>query len=136
MFSICWHSQVPWATATIQVIKGEFFAGYYGNTGCGVFKWGVQNLKDFCLRINILKGNHWILRIGLMGRCQKLGIVLESKWFKNWCYQKMSITKNVLLNWYSLMKKKLRKIRIIFDIENWLWKSRGWVILHFLTPPH
>ena len=31
--------------------------------------------------------------------------------------------KNVLLNWYSLMKKKLRKIRIIFDIENWLWKS-------------
>ena len=32
----------------------------------------------------------------------------------------MSITKNVLLNWYSSMKKKLRKIRMIFDIENWL----------------
>ena len=48
----------------------------------------------------------------------------------------MSITKNVLLNWYSSMKKKLRKIRTIFDIENWLWKLRGWVILHFLTPPH
>ena len=32
-------------------------------------------------------------------------------------------------------EKKLRKIRIIFDIENWLWKSRGWVILHFLIPP-
>ena len=30
----------------------------YGNTGCGVFKWGVQNQKDFCLRINILKGNY------------------------------------------------------------------------------
>ena len=29
----------------------------------------------------------------------------------------MSITKNVPLNWYSSMKKKLRKIRIIFDIE-------------------
>ena len=28
----------------------------YGNTGCGVFKWGVQNQKGFCLRINILKG--------------------------------------------------------------------------------
>ena len=27
----------------------------YGNTGCGVFKWGVQNQKDFCLRI---KGNY------------------------------------------------------------------------------
>ena len=44
----------------------------------------------------------------------------------------MSITKNVLLNWYSSMKKKLRKI--IFDIDsspltqfskfnNFLWKS-------------
>ena len=35
----------------------------------------------------------------------------------------MSITKNVLLNWYSSMKKKMRKIWMIFDIENWLWKS-------------
>ena len=44
--------------------------------GCGVFQWGVQNLKDFCLRINILKGNYFILRIGLMGegvqKCQNL----------------------------------------------------------------
>lgn len=24
----------------------------YGNTGCRVFKRGVQNWKDFCLRIN------------------------------------------------------------------------------------
>ena len=38
---------------------------YYGNTGCGVFKPGVWNYKDFCLKINILKGNYWILRIGL-----------------------------------------------------------------------
>ena len=30
----------------------------YGNIGCGVFKRGVQNQKDFCLRINILKGNY------------------------------------------------------------------------------
>ena len=27
------------------------------------------------------------------------------------------------LKWYSSMKKKIGKIRIIFDIENWLWKS-------------
>ena len=25
---------------------------YYGNTGCGVFKRGIQNWKDFCLQIN------------------------------------------------------------------------------------
>ena len=35
---------------------------HYGNTYCGVFKRGVQNKKDFCIRINILKGNYWILR--------------------------------------------------------------------------
>ena len=46
------------------------------------------------------------------------------KCFKNWSFQKMSMTRNVPLNWYSSMKKKLRKIRIIFDIENWLWKSK------------
>ena len=35
----------------------------------------------------------------------------------------MSITKNMPLKWYSSMKKNFGKIRIIFDIENWLWKS-------------
>ena len=43
----------------------------YGNTGCGVFKRGVQNKKDFCIRINIFKGNYGILSIGLMASCQK-----------------------------------------------------------------
>ena len=37
--------------------------------------------------------------------------------------KKMSITKNMLLNWHSSTKKKERKIWMIFDIENWLWKS-------------
>ena len=32
--------------------------------------------------------------------------------------KKVSITKNVLLNWYSSKKLKLRKVQIIFDIEN------------------
>ena len=31
---------------------------YYGNKGCQVFKRGVQNLKDFCLKTNIPKGNY------------------------------------------------------------------------------
>ena len=30
----------------------------YGNTGCRVFKRGVQNWKDFCLKINIPKRNY------------------------------------------------------------------------------
>ena len=35
----------------------------------------------------------------------------------------MCLTKVGVLNWYSSMKKKFRKIRTIFDIEKWLWKS-------------
>ena len=38
--------------------QNKNLSGSYGNTGCGVFKRGVQNQKDFCLRINILKGNY------------------------------------------------------------------------------
>ena len=33
---------------------------------------GVENWKDFCLKINIPKENYWILRIGVMGSCQKV----------------------------------------------------------------
>ena len=29
----------------------------YGSTGYGVFQRGIQNQNDFCLRINIPKGN-------------------------------------------------------------------------------
>ena len=46
----------------------------YGNTGCRVFKRGVQNWKYFCLKFKIPNGK---LRIGVMGRCQKLGIILK-----------------------------------------------------------
>ena len=49
----------------------------YGSTGCGVYKRGVQNLKDFCLKINIPEGRPWILRIGVMGRSQRSGIILK-----------------------------------------------------------
>ena len=39
------------------------------------------------------------------------------------CYTKLIRTKNVLLNWYYPTKSFFRKIRMIFDIENWPWKS-------------
>ena len=44
------------------------FGVEFGKTVCGDFKRGLQNSKDFCLRINILKGNFWIF----IGRCQKV----------------------------------------------------------------
>ena len=36
----------------------------------------------------------------------------------------MLFTKKVCLNWYFSMKFFFRKIRMIFDIENSLWKSK------------
>jgi hypothetical protein len=48
---------------------------------------------------------------------QNLGPFLVTKYIKNHSYQNMSIIKVVLLFSYSSMKKKIRKIRLIFDIE-------------------
>ena len=47
----------------------------------------------------------------------------SNKVFFSWSYEKVILTKNVRLTYYSSMKKKFRKIRMIFDIENSLWKS-------------
>ena len=40
----------------------------------------------------------------------------------------------MLLNSYYLMKK-IRKIRTIFDVENWLWKSNFGTFWHLLITP-
>ena len=64
----------------------------YGNTGCRVFKRGVQIQKDFCLRINIAKGNCWIMRIGLCnGKVSKSAKSPNLPTFKvNFLYHKLS----------------------------------------------
>ena len=41
----------------IELTYNTPYPGYYGNTGCCVFKRGIQNLGDFCLRFNISNGN-------------------------------------------------------------------------------
>ena len=43
-------------------------------------------------------------------------------------------TKNVLQNFYSSMKK-IRKIWIIFNVENWLWKSDFGTFWHLPITP-
>ena len=48
----------------------------------------------------------------------------SNKVFFSWSYEKVILTKNVRLTYYSSMKKKIRKVRMIFDIENSLWKSK------------
>ena len=52
------------------------------------------------------------------GELSKIGHHFSNKVISKLILSKMSITKNVLLNWYSSTKKKLRKIQMIFDIEN------------------
>ena len=48
----------------------------YGSTGCGVFKRGIQNQKDFFIKINIPKGIAIVLSINKIrtlfpnGQCQ------------------------------------------------------------------
>jgi hypothetical protein len=75
-------------------------------------------------KINILKGNHCILKIHCAPIRQKLGMILENK-----VVQKLKLEKNVflqkmvslidILQWIFFFEKILS----IFDIENWLWED-------------
>ena len=51
----------------------------YGNMGWRVFKWRVQNWNRFLPENQHTQGNYWILRIDVMERSQKLGIISENK---------------------------------------------------------
>ena len=63
-------------------------------------KDGYTIRKIFAWKSTVVKWNYWILRIGVVASCQKLGIILEKK-----VIQKLMLSKNVLLNSYSSMKK-------------------------------
>jgi hypothetical protein len=60
-------------------------------------------------------------------------VILGIKLFFKWSYQKIVFTKDGLLNWYSPMKIFFRKIRIIFDIKKWLWKSEFCNLVGLIT---
>ena len=62
-------------------VQNLFIHDCYGNTVCGVFKRGVQNWKDFCIRINIPKGNYWILsfEFWINGKLSKIGHHFSNK---------------------------------------------------------
>ena len=80
--------------------------------------------KVFGQESTVVKWNYQILGLHPVAVRQKLGVILVIKWFKNWSKEKMLFTKKVRLNWYSSMNFFFRKIRMIFDIENSLWKSK------------
>ena len=57
--------------------------------------------QDFWPKVNMLKGNHCILRIRGAPVRQKLGMILENKVVQKLKLEKMFFTKNGLLNLYS-----------------------------------
>ena len=94
---------------------------HYGNTGRGVFKRGVQYWKDFCLRINILKGNCWILRIGLTERRQKVPKFDFQSQFS------MSKIIRIFLNFFFIEEYQYRGMFFVLDI---FWKLQ--FLKHFV----
>ena len=39
----------------------KLVGGRYGRTACGIFNWGLQNLLDFYMKVDLVEGNFNIL---------------------------------------------------------------------------
>ena len=81
------------------------------------------NIKDFFSNFRTKWELNWVMNstffISFLSD-QQLFQIKGSKYLKNWSL--IEVFKNIKhmpLDWHS---SKLRKIRIILDIENWLWK--------------
>ena len=68
---------------------------------CGNLKMVGPKKQDFWQTINILKENHYILRIHGVPVCEKLGMILENKVVQKLKLEKNVFYKNRFLNWYS-----------------------------------
>ena len=55
------------------------------------------------------------MRIGVVESCQKLGMILAIKWFRNLCHQKMKVIKNEK-NWKGF--GWLLTLKIDFESQN------------------
>ena len=89
---------------------------------------------DFCLKIIIPKGNFWILRIGVMGRCQKVPkFDFQSQFF-------MSKTIGIFLNFYLLKNISLEAHSLLltfFDnINFWITLLLKWCPIFDSSPLH
>ena len=116
---------------TVQVLSSN---GEQSSTWIMAFPVVEFSRQGYKIRKStVFKWNYQILRIGVMASCRKLGMILVINSFKNWFYQKMSITTNVLLNWYSSMKKKIQKDSDDFWHRKLTLKVKFW---YFLTAPH
>ena len=72
LFSSMLHKLLLYVFKSLYVLKKVLISSHYGNTGYGVSSLAIQTYRDFCLKINISQGYWCILRIGVLGRCQKV----------------------------------------------------------------
>ena len=78
-----------------KVVDGQ----QYGNTGCRVFKRGVQNGKDFCLRNNMLTGNYVLtFENCCSGKLSKIGHHFSNKVTRKLILLKKCAPKLVFVN--------------------------------------
>ena len=62
--------ELPYVNEQCKLVE---FYGHNGNTGCRVFKGGVQKLERFLPKNNIPKGNYCIFKnLGGVKKCQNL----------------------------------------------------------------
>ena len=88
-----------------KVISSKMAATYVWTRWVSVVKFHDPTLiigKVFGQESTVVKWNYQIFGLQVTV-CQKLGVILVIKWFKNWSQQKMFFTKKVRLNWYSSM---------------------------------
>ena len=141
---LCWRHEV-WGCYHQQVYKrfDKIMSFFMSSSFCWIFAWFtlVSNICTVVSRESeatplatpffkrAYKISHpprlWVSWIDLpsFASSSKIWPNFSNKVFFSWSYEKVILTKNVRLTYYSSMKKKFRKIRMIFDIENSLWKS-------------
>ena len=73
------------------------------------FSNGGTKLKIFLYKNQHTQRKLLNFEFWINSELSKIGHHFSNKRFRKEFYQKMSITKNVLLNWYSSMKKKIEK---------------------------
>ena len=115
---VCSNNKVtlwnPWVLdyRSKLLLSYHFNAGNYANTGYGVFKGGIQNYKGFWLKSNTTKGNCWILRIDVVGRCQKVPIFYFQSQFS------MSKIIKIFLIFFPLENTHFLLLPLPYDIIN------------------
>ena len=76
----------------------------------------------FCLKINIAKGKHWILRISVVGRCQKgPKFDFQSQFSMSWVI-------GIFLNYFFIKDYQFRNTFFVFDT---FWYHQ--FLNHFIT---